>query len=361
MNKSLATLLGFTLLFLSVQLSAQDTSKTVKKFLKSTEISGQWFISGNYDDQDSLYQIELKRGYFTIESHLSENLTARYTQDITLDTEGEDAGNVEMRLKYLYLQQKINLFPKFQKGAISLGMVPRPWIEFEQKINAYRVMGPMFLEKSEVLSSADFGFIYEGLIGGEVDKQYQKEVNAACPGKYGSFAFGLYNGGGYHAVEFNNNKTFEARLTVRPLPAFMPGLQFGYAYANGKANVENSKADFKMNVLYLSSESKYHVFLGQYYCGVGDYGGIYMDTSFNSNANTGYSIFGEIKIPKTTFSVVGRYDYFISENAPDYYLNRINAGIAYRFLKNKLVLGAEYYDKNGNIRRMFELALEIRF
>ncbi|HPE99746.1 MAG TPA: hypothetical protein PKY63_03675 [Bacteroidales bacterium] len=358
MNKSLVIFLLFAAALAPANLMAQDTIKPAKSFLKNTEISGQWFISGNYENHDSLYQIELKRGYFTIESHLTENLTARYTQDITLDTEGDDAGNVEMRLKYLYLQQKIHFLPKFQQGSFSIGMVPRPWIEFEQKINSYRVMGPMFLEKTNVLSSADFGFIYEGLIGGEIDKQYQKEVNAAYPGKYGSFSFGLYNGGGYHDVERNNNKTFEARLTLRPLPAFMPGLQFGYAYANGKANIAND-ADFNMNVIYLSSESKYHVFMAQYYSGVGDYAGLYTDTLFNSYKNSGYALFGEFKIPQTKFSVVGRYDSFKSEN--EFSLTRINTGIAYRFLKNKLVLGAEYWDKNGDIRRMFELALEIRF
>ena len=70
-------------------------------------------------------------------------------------------------------------------------------------------------------------------------------------------------------------------------------------------------------------------------------------------------MFGEIKIPQTKFSVVGRYDYL--ESGSDYYLNRINAGVAYRFLKNKLVFGAEYCDQNGQIKRMYELALEIRF
>lgn len=361
MNKSLAILVSVVAILVSMQVSAQDSVKTSKVFLKNTEISGQWFISGNWENHDSLCQLELKRGYFTISSHLSENLTARYTQDIQLDTEGGDAGNVEMRVKYLYLQQKVNVLPKFQKGAISIGMVPRPWIEFEQKINSYRVMGPMFLEKTDVLSSADFGFIYEGLIGGEVDKQYQQEVNSGYPGKYGSFSFGIYNGGGYHAVEVNNNKTIEARLTLRPMPSFMPGLQFGYAYANGKANITSSNADFRMNVVYVSSESKYHAFMAQYYSGIGDYSGKYVDTLFNSNKNSGFSVFGEFKIPETKLSLVGRYDYFSSDDGNDYYVNLINTGIAYRFLKNKLVLGTEYYDKNGTIRRMYELALEIRF
>lgn len=348
------------LLMLSFNAFTQDSTSQIS-LLQRTEISGQWFIAGNYDDKDSLAQIELKRGYFTIESHLSSSITARYTQDITLDTEGDDAGNVEMRLKYLYIQRKVNVLPKLQKGTISLGMVARPWIEFEQKINSYRVMGAMFLENTNVLSSADFGFIYEGLIGGEIDETYQREVNKSYPGKYGSFSFGLYNGGGYHATELNNNKTFEARITLRPMPAKMPGLQFGYAFAKGKANVPENKVDFGMNVIYLSSESKYHAFLAQYYNGIGDYEGRYCDTLFRSYQNTGFSVFGEFKIPETKLSLVGRYDYFSSVQQPSYALIRINAGIAYRFLKNKLVLDAEYTDKNHEIRRMLELALEIRF
>jgi hypothetical protein len=240
-------------------------------------------------------------------------------------------------------------------------MVPRTWIEFEQKINHYRVMGPMFLEKTEILSSADFGFIYEGLIGGEIDEKYQKEVNSGYPGKYGSFSFGMYNGGGYHNVELNNNKTFEARLTLRPLPSIMPGLQTGYAFAIGKANIPNNVADFNMNVFYLSSESKHHVLMGQYYTGTGDYGGRYLDTAFVSYKNSGYALFGEFKLPKHPFSLVGRYEYFTSKQNPDFYINRIGTGLAYKFSKNKLMLNYEYCDKNKVIRRMIELVLEIRF
>ena len=72
-------------------------------------------------------------------------------------------------------------------------------------------------------------------------------------------------------------------------------------------------------------------------------------------------LFGEFKIPKTKFSIVGRYEYFTSKDKDTYYLNRINAGIAYRFLKNKIVFGAEYKEKNSKIRRLYEIALEIRF
>ncbi|NLL28854.1 MAG: hypothetical protein GX259_08650 [Bacteroidales bacterium] len=361
MKKNTIIFLVLAFLFSNSNLFAQDSSKIKNFFQKNVDVSGQWFISGNYDDADSLWQFELKRGYFTIESQLTKNLSARYTQDITLDTEGEDAGNVEMRLKYLYLQQDINFLPKFQKGAVFVGMIHRPWVEYEQKINSYRVLGPLFLENSDVISSADFGIAYEGLIGGEIDEDCKKNVNSKDLGKYGSFSFGLYNGGGYHAIEQNNNKTFETRLTARPFYSFMPGLQVGYAFVTGKANVKTKNTKFNMNVFYLSSESKHHVLLAQYYKGKGDFSGKYVDTLFNSNLNDGYSVFGEFKIPKTKFSIVGRYEYFTSKDKDTYYLNRINAGIAYRFLKNKIVFGAEYKEKNSKIRRLYEIALEIRF
>jgi hypothetical protein len=57
----------------------------------------------------------------------------RYTQDITLDEEGEDSGNIELRLKYLYLKAKMNSFLFFTNSYVELGVVHTPWIDFEQK------------------------------------------------------------------------------------------------------------------------------------------------------------------------------------------------------------------------------------
>jgi len=56
------------------------------------------------------------------------------------------------------------------------------------------------------------------------------------PGRYGSFSLGIYNGGGYHAKEKNQNKVLEGRLTLRPLPAALPGLQLSYFGLVGKGN-----------------------------------------------------------------------------------------------------------------------------
>ena len=346
---------------ISLQAKAQDSLKIMNRLLRLSDISGQYFISANYSEAENLNKMELKRGYFTIKTDINKNLSTRYTQDITIDKEGNDAGNVEMRMKYLYLKAKVNFLPKIQKGHFVLGLAPRPWINFEQKINDYRVQAKMYAEEVGVINSADFGIMYEGLIGGEIDEEYQKIVNKNYPGKYGSFSFGIYNGGGYHAAEVNNNKNIEGRVSLRPFPEFLPGFQASYAFAFGKANLPENMSDFEMHLVYLSSESKYHVLSAQYYYGIGDYTGEYVNSRLLSQANEGYSFFGEAKIPKTPFSLIGRYDYFNSELSPSYKQTNIFAGIAYHFAKNKVLLNYEYEDVAGSIDHIYEIALEIKF
>lgn len=63
--------------------------------------------------------------------------------------------------------------------------------------------------------------------------------------KYGTFSIGIYNGGGYHAMEENTNKTVESRLTFRPFPQTIPGLQFSYNMIYGKGNTSLNPFRFR--------------------------------------------------------------------------------------------------------------------
>jgi len=114
--------------------------------------------------------------------------------------------------------------------------VPTPWIEFEEKINSYRVVASHFLDETKIFPSADFGANASMLFGGLIDESYQKRVSAAYPGRYGSMVIGVYNGRGYHALGKNNNKTLQWRITMRPLPDHVPGMQLSYTGAYGKGN-----------------------------------------------------------------------------------------------------------------------------
>ena len=118
----------------------------------------------------------------------------------------------------------------------------------------------------------DFGISFFTLLGGEIDDAYQKAVNKENPGLYGSLAVGILNGGGYHSPEFNQNKSIEYRLTIRPLPGLMPGLQFSYQGVRGKGN-RGSEPEWTLDALFVSFESRYLRLSGQQVKGVGNSSG----------------------------------------------------------------------------------------
>jgi len=359
----LKKLLITSIAIITVNISySQQDSIPLKKIIANTKISGQWFLNYLYNEDTQLNSFSLKRGYFTFKTKLNDVFSVRYTQDITLDKEGGDAGNIEMRLKYLYLKTKLKNIPFLKNSFIEFGLVHRPWLDFETSINKYRVQGKMFIERSKIINSADFGATLSGLIGGKIGKEYQKNINKKYPGKYGSYSIGVYNGGGYHAIENNSNKTVEGRLSLRPLPEKIPGMQFSYSFAAGKANIADTIPDFLMNLFMFSSESRFHVFNLQYYIGTGDMKGKYINQFNNPYNNDGYSAFVEIKIPKTKFTVFGRYDLFNSYQTDETYsTNTTILGIAYKFLRNKILFDYQKQQLLDNTIETYEVALEISF
>lgn len=358
------------LLSISSLLFAQENEQQNKlnALIDNTRISGQWFLAHEYNITEDINQFKLKRGYFTFKTRLNDKFSVRYTQDITLDEEGEDAGNVEMRLKYLYIA--MDPFDKgfFDHFQAEFGLIHRPWLDYEQSINPYRVQGRMFAERYHMLNSADFGIAFSGLIGGKMDKEYQKNIDKKHPGRYGSYAFGVYNGPGYHAAEVNNNKTVEGRLSLRPMPDLTPGLQFTYAFIYGNANIPDNKAKFNMNVFFVSQQSKYLTLTGQYLWGTGNSSGsLYIPAEKDSYDNEGFSFFGELKIPNTSFAIFGRYDDFVNyyefpQLTSELEYETAIAGLAYRFLKNKIILDYnQFIGADGSTEEQVELAVEIRF
>ncbi|MFA7629619.1 MAG: hypothetical protein WCY99_03075, partial [Candidatus Neomarinimicrobiota bacterium] len=312
----------------------------------AVHIGGQWFLAyrGNIPSSgDNAFG--LKRGYLTFKKNFNESFSVRYTQDITIDREGEDAGNVEIRFKYCYLKAGLPDFLFFKQPYVELGLVHQPWIEYEQKINTYRVQGPMFLDKFGVTSSADFGINLVSLIGPELDEEAKKKVDSEMPGRYGSISLGIYNGGGYSALEMNNNKTLEGRLTLRPLPGFMPGLQFSYGFATGRGN-DTLNSKFNYNVFMISHETAKTTFTAQHYSGTGFHGG------GAEGINYGFSFFGELCVPFTPFTLFGRFDSFrdnvcnlyssLTFNGDEIHTKTYIAGLAWVFYKkNRLILDLE--------------------
>jgi hypothetical protein len=299
----------------------------------SIKIGGQWFLAylNGTLDNEWVNLFTVTRGYINIKAKLNDTFSGRITPDVSIDQEGDGAGDLELRLKYAYLQWNLPNILFLYKPFFELGLVHRPWLNFEENVIGYRMQGTMFLPRHGVINSADFGVTFVSLLGGEMSKEYQKLVNSKYPGKYGSIVLGVYNGGGYHDFERNTNKPIEGRITIRPFPFLLPGLQFSYTGAYGKGNTI-AAPDWIMNTGYISWESRHLILTASYYKGVGDFRGRAIDSLGNSLDQDGYSVYGELKFQKLKLGLIARYDYFQRhEHTGAVYSRRYIAGISYRF------------------------------
>lgn len=365
--KSLSVLL---LIFLSAApVFVQEKKSTTASEASNQDmiISGQWFLSYDIENENKNINNEfrLKRGYVTFRKSLNPNLLVRVTQDVTVDREGDGEGDVEFRLKYGFLRYTRDKLSLLTRPYIDFGVVQCPWIDFEQEINRYRVQGTMFLERNKILKSADYGLTLGAQIGDEL-----KSSNSTAPGKsgqgqFGSFALGLYNGGGYEALEKNANKLVQARISLRLLPHTLPGLQLSWTGALGKGNTV-AAPNFSANALFFSLEQTHFIFTCMYYSGKGNIDGTAVAGNGKSMAPKGFSIFTEASLFFPELKLFLRLDEFKdaqNELTPDH--RRYITGIAYKFFKNsRIIIDYDYLYLNNPRKKGetgFELALEFSY
>lgn len=335
--------------------ASQPTPVEVKKednIWSKVQFGTQWFLSEEYREESSKAsnRFSIGRGYWTLKLRPVPWFEPR----LTLDTSQDDKGNWMMRLKYLYGRLVLPVETSYvTEPDVEVGMVHNPWFDFEEGINRYRMQGTMFVERAGILNSADLGVTFSGLFGQKLSKAYQDSVSSKFPGKFGSYAFGLYNGGGYAAPESNKNKVFMGRLTARPLGGILPNLQLSYFYINGAGNTTD-EPDWRLHHFMASFEHEYFVLTGQYSMGDGNNKGgqVRDDNGKKSLDLAGYSVFGELKLPWIDSSLIGRFDRFDWEKPDtiDTAASRLIVGFAYRFYKQNTVLvdmDRVFYDLPG--------------
>jgi hypothetical protein len=288
--------------------------------------AGKW-ISQDYN------AFTIKRAYLTMKKKVNPFISSR----ITLDAHQDDSGDMKVRIKYLYADVAFPDFAFITKPHMEVGLVHTPWMDFEEHVNYYRMQDTMFAERVGIFNSGDFGFTFLGYFGGQMNAHYQKTVNKKYSGRYGSFALGIYNGGGYHASEANQDKVFQERVTIRPLPDIVPGLQLSELFIIGKGNESGSVDDindWRTLLGMISYEHRYLTITGQLISGYGNKSG-----SWSDNADyRGYSAFAEGKLTRN-WQVIGRYDHFdpnVDLNDDAY--NRLIAGIGYDFGHHNVLL-----------------------
>jgi hypothetical protein len=287
--------------------------------LKRLHVGGTFYLSfqngtayaGTPGQTTSYSKFVLKRGYLDV----SDDITPWFTGRITTDIYQNAAGDYQPRIKYLYgsFHWQGNEF--FSQPYVNFGQVVIPWLDWDEAVNRYRMQDEMFLERNGILNSADDGILVGSNLGGLMSEEYRKNVDGAYAGRYGSWQLGIYNGNGYHAAEKNQNKALEARLSLRPLPDAVPGLQFTVFGVNGKGNVASvpgkSLPEWTVFDGMVSYETAHFTGQAEYFSGKGNQGGTALNADGSARKQKGYSLFANVRLGEgARWGVIGRYDHF---------------------------------------------------
>src|SRR3989344_6918427 len=218
MKTKLSFLVAMVLVSVNVGL-AQSTS-TNPDDKPAISVGGTLFTDYTYtaepaavDSDGNKYHpsaFNVTRSYININGRLSHLVSFRMTPDITRETGTGSSlnGSLNFRVKYAFGQ--VNLDDWLPKGSfVRLGIQQTPYVDYAEGIYRYRFQGTMFIEREGFASSSDAGlsFFYN------------------IPSSWGDMHIGYYNGENYSRVEVNDQKSFQARVSVRPLRKTVPGLR----------------------------------------------------------------------------------------------------------------------------------------
>ena len=149
----------------------------------------------------------LARAYINVTGQISHWISFRITPDITRQTATGTGvtlntnNNLVFRLKYAYGQVNFDDFTTHGSW-LRLGTQQTPWVDFIEGIYRYRFQGTVFADREGFLSSSDFGV----------------STHWNIPMNYGDVHVGVYNGETYTGAEANDQKAFQARVSIRPAP-----------------------------------------------------------------------------------------------------------------------------------------------
>lgn len=349
-------------------ISGLVSTSSAQSLLDGTRISGVFFVTYQYDEVNGVKSNEfgLERGYINIRKNINDRVGIRFTQDVTIDQEGDGEGDIELRLKYALVSYNFDDIGLFHSPMAEFGVIRRPWTDFEQTINDYRMQNSMMLDAQRIAPSADYGIAFSALLGPRLENPGDYNLNSNSAGRYGSFTVGLYNGAGYAELEKNMNKLVEGRFTLRPFWERLPGLQLTYAGAVGKGNIPSSP-DFYKHVGYASYNSNKFIIAFQRYYGKGDVQARRLTLTGKALPMHGYNNFIELMPFSFPMSIVNRYDIILDRRDDRIISERGIVGLAWRFDNGSKIMVD--YDREINspvtgikiVSNRWEIATEIRF
>jgi hypothetical protein len=164
-------------------------------------------------------EFELRRAYINVTGQITHLINFRITPDVgprqitslTITNLPPDEavtltnnldGSLEFRLKYAYGQFNLDDALKSHGSWVRIGQQQTPFVDFMEGIYRYRFQGTIFVEREGFLSSSDVGL----------------SAHYNLPHNFGDIHLGYYNGDTYSRAETNDQKAFQIRGTLRPIP-----------------------------------------------------------------------------------------------------------------------------------------------
>ncbi len=267
-------------------------------------------------------EFEIRRAYINVTGQLNHLVSFRITPDVASRfatstsvnlPSGSSAvastnydGSLTFRLKYAFGQLNLDEPLKSHGSWIRLGQQQTPYVDFMEGIYRYRFQGTIFAERIGYLSSSDVG------LSGHYN----------LPGNYGDVHVGYYNGDTYSKAEANDQKAFQIRGTVRPLPRqkVLKGWRLTAFYDHDSPVENGNRERFVGNTTF---EHRY-VNLGVDYVSGKDRTSV----SKAEVESDGWSVWAT---PRTTLGIEGlfRYDDFRPDKGVDARQKRTLVGVAY--------------------------------
>lgn len=254
------------------------------------------------------------RAYLNVTGQLSHRLAFRVTPDIFSASSSDSSsvvGSYVFRLKYTYGQ--FNLDDWLSKGSwIRLGLQQTPWVDYEESAYRYRFQGPVFPDRQGKLTSSDKGISFR----------------YAFNGNRGDVHVGVYNGDGYNKSEPNDQKAFQGRVSVRPLPqSALHGLRLAFFFDGDNYSSGNVRSRWIGNALWEAP----HLNAGFDYMGT-------KDQSSSSAAEVKGEGFSVWATPRASngWEALLRYDQFKPNKDVDATQKTSIGGVAYWFPLEKV-------------------------
>jgi len=231
---------------------------------------------------------DVTRGYLNIQARLTDRVHVRFTPDVRPTTDASLNQNLALRLEYASLDAKVS-----DGVSIMFGLHETPWLTFEESVNRYRVLGPMFAERLGLIPGAtDLGASIRATRG-------RTEVHV-----------GVYNGEGYGRAEIDKYKSVDGRVTLRP---FAEDSAVGNVSISGFYQYGWYAKDRPRNVaIVMGTYEVPQVVLTAQYLSATDNPFIAKDVE-----RRGLSFFGEGRQGPTGWAAVGGVDFFDPDASND--------------------------------------------